>query len=85
MDCNPELPLSPADGYTCGEAGSASEVVMLEPFIIRKIKEEEERRRRDKRTQIPLYYEPPRPDERRKKSDADDEDDQDGSVIEIEL
>ena len=61
---------------------------MLDPFIIRKIREEEERRRRERqRPSIPLRYEPPprrpppgwAPDEDR---DADEED-RGGTVIEI--
>ena len=56
---------------------------MLEPFIIRKIREEEERRRRERQQQpeIPLYYEPPRDPRPR----IEKEDDSGGTVIEIDL
>lgn len=61
------------------------ELSMLEPFIIRRIREEEERQRRERRSpQIPLYYEPPPPPrERPKKEDAEEE--TGGTVIEIDL
>ncbi|HIA04913.1 MAG TPA: hypothetical protein EYN06_05035 [Myxococcales bacterium] len=58
-------------------------VIMLEPYIIEKIKEAE-RRRRERRPQpeIPLYYEPPAPKPR---VEEETEENTGGTVIEIDI
>jgi hypothetical protein len=78
----------PSDAMIVASSTLASwewELPMLEPFIIRKIKEEEERRRRERnRPQVPLYYEPPPPRMPPPQREPDDEE-SGGTVIEIDL
>ncbi len=59
---------------------------MLDPVIIRKIREEERRRRERESVQIPLYYEPPPPDHYPQRPiKPEDEERSGGTVIEIDL
>lgn len=58
---------------------------MLDPVIIRRIREEERRRRREQRQQpeIPLYYEPP--DHEPRQPEKTEDSPSGGTVIEIDL
>ena len=59
---------------------------MLDPVIIRKIREEERRRRETQQPQIPLYYEPhPRHEDMERPKKQEDEATVGGTVIELEL
>ncbi|MBT9555570.1 MAG: hypothetical protein IV100_06040 [Myxococcales bacterium] len=59
---------------------------MLDPVIIRKIREEERRRREQQSSQIPLYYEPPRGEPRQRSLENKPEEPPLGStVIEIDM
>ena len=57
---------------------------MLDPMIIRKIREEERRRQEREQPQIPLYYEPPRR-EMFEPPEPEREERPTGCVIELEL
>ena len=59
---------------------------MLDPVIIRRIREAERKRRREQREQpqIPLYYEPPEY-QKRPRAKEDETESHGGTVIEIDL